>query len=236
MERKKWADDSESEGENAIENKKDLLYDIFALQYKNLQLPISLHIKNISFNCNSDEEISAWFNSQINSQVSVKRNLKKEMFRGDAKVIVNSLELAYNVLQFSGKEYLGRPLEIRILETLPQNLKPTHRSNKSINILFTDRKYLFQHTKTVATTVPTNAINRKKPNPFGDAKPVDTLSKDIEFESTNKIRLEDKAKRLEELDPSIISLKLKLDSKTKPKSRRTQSNFDIFSLQKYISQ
>ena len=61
------------------------------------------------------------------------------MLRGDAKVFVNSLELM-ELLLCLRKEYLCTPFEVRLLETLPRDNKPTHRSNKSINILFIDQK------------------------------------------------------------------------------------------------
>jgi RNA recognition motif-containing protein len=126
MEKIRWADLTDSDSEESItESTLDL--DSFKSKYKHLSLPISLFIKNISFKCLSDSEISQWLSSRVHSSVQVVRNFKKTMFKGDAKVQVHSFDIACKILNLSGIEFLGRPLQIKVLESLV----PRHRKQNS---------------------------------------------------------------------------------------------------------
>lgn len=239
MERKRWADDTESDEEEEEKEKEknlstinQLEFSLFTCKYKNIKLPIALLIGNISFNCHSNEEISIWLSGQTHSDLQVVRNFKKELFKGSAKVLASSLELAYKILQVSGKQFLGRPLEVKLLDSEPLKQKPAHRSHNSFSIPFSEKKQILTNKINVTHSIkPLLPQRSQKISPFGEAKPVDTLAKDLEFESNHYASREAQAKKLAELDPSIVSLKVK--NLTKAKSRRTKSNFAIFNHLKY---
>ena len=126
MEKIRWADLSDSSSDELIPQVA-LNLDSFKQRFKHLSLPISLFIKNISFKCTSDQEISQWFSQQVSTPVQVIRNFKKIMFKGDAKVTVYSFDTACKIFNLSGADFMGRPLQIKVLESI----LPRHRKQNS---------------------------------------------------------------------------------------------------------
>ncbi|OMJ78094.1 hypothetical protein SteCoe_22158 [Stentor coeruleus] len=227
MEKKRWADISSSEEEVDISIESALDFNAFIMKYKNLKAPISLFIKNISFNCHSDQEISSWFTEKVNSQVFIIRNFKKIMFKGSAKVVVNSLELAYKLFRLSGQEYLGRPLEIKILDSEPHHLRSKHKSVKNIPNVLSDNK--FHNTprrQNIIKNFPT-PINPPLKHQTFKKVPSEAPTKPFNFRQQNHDQCEENIKKISDIDPSIISVKVKPNHKPFQKSRRTQSSFNI---------
>lgn len=228
MEKKRWADISSSEEEADTSVESALDFNAFIMRYKNLKAPISLFIKNISFNCHSDQEISSWFADKVNSQVSIIRNFKKLMFKGNAKVVVNSLELAYKVFKLSGQEYLGRPLEIKVLDSEPHHLRPNHKSIKSIPNVLSDNK--FHNTprrQNIIKNLPLPINPPLKRQTFRKT-PSETPVKPFNFRKPNHDQCEENIKKISDIDPSIVSVKVKDNHKPFQKQRRTQSSNNIY--------
>jgi len=203
MEKIRWADltDSDSESEDfPIDQSPNL--EAFKQKYKHLTLPISLFIKNISFKCISDQEISAWFSQKLNFQVQVTRNFKKTMFKGDAKVIVPTYELAYKVLNLSEQPFLGRPIQIRVLENLP-----SHRKQNSWNGFQFDKSASF------------SKINQKVPQKVN--RPVQRYKPSYGVQN----KIEAGYKPVVDADLSIVPEKPKIGLLNPRKPRRTLSFF-----------
>lgn len=203
MEKIRWADltDSDSDSEDfPIEQSPNL--EAFKQKYKHLTLPISLFIKNISFKCTSDQEISAWFSQKLSFQVQVARNFKKTMFKGDAKVIVPTYELAYKVLNISEQSFLGRPLQIRVLENLQR-----HRKQNSWNG--------FQFDKSTSFSKISQRIPQKVNKPVQQFRP--------SYGAQNKFQVN--CKPVADADPLIVLEKPKISMLNPRKPRRTLSFF-----------
>jgi hypothetical protein len=131
MENKRWADITDSDSEIDVPTPSTTDFANFKYKYSKLRPPITFFIKNISFSCPSDQDISKWFSSQLKDSVFVIRNFKKTVFKGDAKMEVGSLELAFAVVCLAGKEYMGRALEIKVLDSLPYWARQKNRSANS---------------------------------------------------------------------------------------------------------
>lgn len=199
MEKIRWADLTDSDSEDfSIEDSPNL--EAFKQKYKHLTLPISLFIKNISFKCTSDQEISAWFSQKLNYQVQVTRNFKKIMFKGDAKIIVPTHELAFKVLNLSEQTFLDRPLQIRVLENLPKHRKQNSWSG-------------FQFDKSASFSKICQKIPQKVNRPVQCFKP--------SYGVQNKMEINGKV--FVGPDPSIVSVKPKINMVNPRKPRRTLS-------------
>lgn len=161
----------------------------------------------------------------VSHELSVIRKFKKNSFRGDATITANSIEIVYKIIQLTGKEFLGRPLEINILPSNSKQLKPFNKlNNGALSTSAGINKSFSNKNKIISTFVPLE--REKKTNPFGQAKPVDTLRKDLEFEAQFFGTRNEKLINLAEIDPSIVSFKVKSDTKLINETRRTNSGYE----------
>lgn len=225
MENKRWADETDSETDEKSGEIIGFEESEFKNKYSLLSPPISLIIKNISFKCPSNDDISAWINLYTNENFNIERKFKRNVFRGDAVVVVQSLESAYKLYKLSGKEYLERAIEVKVLDPILEKSKSGHRSSFSnFSQPYKAPKLKF-NSFAFTNTVP----KAYKPSPFGQAKPVDTHAKDLDFEANKNA---EKKIRLSDIDPSVVSFKLQNNKKELKNIKRGRSGTNSFNYKK----